>query len=122
VSAAAQGRDRPDLRARRGCRRICTSARSRPRILSTLGSATEALAAGDVYARELGWREFGHHVLYHWPRSPDQNFNPRFDEFEWLEVPERALDTWRRGLTGVPIVDAGMRDCGRAAGCTIACA
>ena len=107
----SKGRDRPDLRATSRLSPHLHFGEISPwRILSTLGSGTKAAPAGDVYARELGWREFAHHVLYHWPGSADQNFNPRFDEFDWLDVPERALDAWRRGLTGVPIVDAGMRE------------
>ena len=63
-----------------------------------------------AYIRELGWREFAHHVLHHFPHSADSNFNPRFDEFPWVKPHPRVLDAWQRGETGVPIVDAGMRE------------
>jgi deoxyribodipyrimidine photo-lyase len=66
--------------------------------------------AGGVFLRQLGWREFAHHVLHHFPETPESNFNQRFDGFPWAEVPESALDAWRRGCTGIPIVDAGMRE------------
>ena len=66
--------------------------------------------AGDIYLRQLGWREFAHHVLHHFPKTPESNFNHRFDDFPWADVPGSALDAWRHGRTGVPIVDAGMRE------------
>ncbi len=66
--------------------------------------------AGGVYLRQLGWREFSNHVLHHFPGTPESNFSHRFDDFPWADVPERTLDAWRHGRTGVPIVDAGMRE------------
>ena len=66
--------------------------------------------ASDVYLRQLGWREFGLHVLHHFPETPGGNFNPRFDGFPWADVPQATLDAWHHGRTGVPIVDAGMRE------------
>jgi deoxyribodipyrimidine photo-lyase len=67
-------------------------------------------AAIEAYARELGWREFSHHLLFHFPASAEHNLNPRFDAFRWAETDEVALAAWQRGRTGVPLVDAGMRE------------
>lgn len=64
----------------------------------------------DSALRELGWREFAHHLLHHFPQTPERNFNPRFDDFEWARVSQAKLETWQQGRTGVPIVDAGMRE------------
>jgi deoxyribodipyrimidine photo-lyase len=64
----------------------------------------------DHYVSELGWREFGHHLLYHFPHTQDENLNPRFQEFAWAEVDPARLAAWQYGRTGVPIVDAGMRE------------
>jgi len=61
------------------------------------------------FRRELAWREFSYHLLYHFEDLPSANFNPRFDNFEWLDN-AAGLDAWRRGRTGFPIVDAGMRE------------
>lgn len=61
------------------------------------------------YLRELGWREFSYHLLYHFPDLPERNFNPRFDAFAWRSDTQ-GLRRWQRGLTGYPIVDAGMRE------------
>ena len=64
----------------------------------------------DGAIRQLGWREFGHHLLHHFPRTPDLNFNPRFNDFDWAAVVPASLKAWQQGRTGVPIVDAGMRE------------
>ena len=64
----------------------------------------------DAFVRQLGWREFAHHLLHHFPDSPEHNFDRRFDAFAWARPEQRLLDAWRSGRTGVPIVDAGMRE------------
>jgi len=64
----------------------------------------------EPYLRELGWREFAHHLLYHFPATPTDNFNPRFDAFRWADDDPAALLRWQRGRTGIPLVDAGMRE------------
>jgi len=60
--------------------------------------------------RQLGWRDFAHHLLHHFPQTPDLNFNPRFNDFDWAGVVPESLAAWQQGRTGVPIVDAGMRE------------
>lgn len=62
----------------------------------------------DKFLSELGWREFSHHLLFHFPSLPTGNFDPRFDIFPWRDGDD-TLRKWQRGLTGYPIVDAGMR-------------
>lgn len=64
----------------------------------------------DHYLSELGWREFSHHLLFHFPHTSDDNMNPRFAEFAWADVDQTHLKAWQRGRTGVPIIDAGMRE------------
>lgn len=64
----------------------------------------------DHFLSELGWREFSHHLLFHFPHTAQQNLNPRFEDFDWADPDERLLEAWRHGRTGVPIVDAGMRE------------
>ena len=61
------------------------------------------------FVREVGWREFGHHLLYHFPHTTDAPLNPRFLDFPWRES-ERDLRAWQQGRIGIPIVDAGMRE------------
>lgn len=62
-----------------------------------------------VFVSELGWREFAHHLLFHFPQTPQQPLRTEFADFPWL--PDRAnLCAWQRGCTGYPMVDAGMRE------------
>lgn len=76
--------------------------------------ATRGLA-GDVpvedvrsFRKELVWREFSYHLLFHFPELPRRNFSEKFGDFPWRSDPE-GLRRWQRGETGYPIVDAGMR-------------
>ncbi|HEX5844860.1 MAG TPA: deoxyribodipyrimidine photo-lyase [Rhodoplanes sp.] len=66
-------------------------------------------ASADKFVSELVWREFCHHLLWHHPDLAVRNFQPRFDDFPWRSD-DAALKAWRRGETGYPIVDAGMRE------------
>jgi len=65
--------------------------------------------AAERYLAELGWREFAYHLLYHFPDTPQRPLDRRFERFPWRDDP-RALRAWQRGDTGVPLVDAGMRE------------
>lgn len=82
------------------------------RITAELERARTAANGADMdgYIRELGWREFAYHLLHHFPHTPTQNLNPRFEHFEWAKVDPDALAAWQQGRTGVPIVDAGLRE------------
>lgn len=62
-----------------------------------------------TYRKELGWREFNHHLLFHHPHIVERNFRSEFDRFPWRDD-ERAFEAWKHGQTGYPIVDAGMRE------------
>jgi len=65
-------------------------------------------AAAAAFLRQLGWREFAHHLLWHLPQTVSQPLRPEFAAFPWADAPA-ALQAWQRGLTGYPLVDAGMR-------------
>jgi deoxyribodipyrimidine photo-lyase len=73
---------------------------------------TDAKKRPDIepYLRELGWREFAYHLLYHFPQTPVENFNPRFKNFRWKAPDKALLKRWQQGQTGIPLVDAGMRE------------
>jgi deoxyribodipyrimidine photo-lyase len=66
-------------------------------------------AAAETFLREIGWREFAHHLLHHFPRTPTEPLDERFAHFPWSPDPA-WLEAWQRGRTGFPIVDAGMRE------------
>ena len=61
-----------------------------------------------VYAKEIYWREFAYNVLYHFPRTPNEALQAKYRDFPWQSDRE-IIRCWQRGLTGYPIVDAGMR-------------
>ncbi|MBM3162390.1 MAG: deoxyribodipyrimidine photo-lyase [Chlorobi bacterium] len=63
----------------------------------------------DHFLGELGWREFSYSLLHDNPGLPKMNLQHSFDRFPWTENPE-ALRRWQQGMTGYPIVDAGMRE------------
>jgi deoxyribodipyrimidine photo-lyase len=68
-----------------------------------------AEAAGGKFLAEILWREFSYHLLHHFPHTPTAPLQETFARFPWREAPQ-ALDAWQRGCTGVPLVDAGMRE------------
>jgi deoxyribodipyrimidine photo-lyase len=61
-----------------------------------------------VFLAEVGWREFAHHLLYHFPQTPEQPLRSEFAGFPWRSDAAQ-LRAWQQGRTGYPIVDAGMR-------------
>lgn len=63
----------------------------------------------DCFHSELGWREFSNYLLYHFPELPEKNFQAKFDPFPWQDDPA-LLRSWQKGMTGIPMVDAGMRE------------
>lgn len=63
----------------------------------------------DHFCSELGWREFSYNLLYYNPELPENNLKPGFDRFPWV-TNQSALTAWQTGLTGIPMVDAGMRE------------
>jgi deoxyribodipyrimidine photo-lyase len=73
------------------------------------GSGQDLDVDEDCFLSELGWREFSYNLLYNQPQLPSENLQRKFDRFPWREDDE-ALRRWQRGLTGYPIVDAGMRE------------
>ncbi len=62
----------------------------------------------ETYLRELGWREFATHLLYHFPHTPERPLRSDYERFPWVDDPV-GLRAWQRGQTGYPVVDAGMR-------------
>lgn len=68
--------------------------------------------ARDKFLSEIGWREFAHHLLYHYPTMVDTNWKRAFDGYPWRTLEGKAAAdfvAWKQGRTGYPIVDAGMR-------------
>src|SRR5690606_1573341 len=64
-----------------------------------------------VFLSEIGWREFAHHLLFHFNTTPDRSLRADWADFPWRADPGGHLrKAWQQGRTGYPIVDAGMRE------------
>jgi deoxyribodipyrimidine photo-lyase len=61
------------------------------------------------FVAQVGWREFAHHLLFHFPHTPAEPLRPQFKHFPWHKD-AALLRAWQKGRTGYPIVDAGMRE------------
>ena len=61
------------------------------------------------YINELGWREFSHSLINYFPEMLKGNLRKDFDNFPWQEN-KKHLAIWKKGVTGYPIIDAGMRE------------
>jgi deoxyribodipyrimidine photo-lyase len=107
-----QHRDRPDLDA---------TSRLSPHLhfgevsVRQVWHATNQLAmrlrnedGANALLRQLYWREFSNYLLFHFPGLPDKPLRREFEAFPW-SANEDLLQAWQRGMTGYPIVDAGMR-------------
>jgi deoxyribodipyrimidine photo-lyase len=110
VTRYAEDRDRPD---RAGTSRLSPhlhfgtiSPRS---VLAAARDAGDPSRGAGKFIQELAWREFFHHVLFHFRRVAEESFRPEFDRMAWAENPA-GFDAWTRGATGYPLVDAAMRE------------
>jgi len=115
IASYASHRDRPDIPATSRLSPHLRFGEISPR--QAFAAARHACDAGQASARdvekfvaELGWREFSYHLLFHNPELARKNFQARFDAFSWRALGEAELSAWRKGRTGYPIVDAGMRE------------
>ncbi|PZX11117.1 cryptochrome/photolyase family protein [Celeribacter halophilus] len=69
----------------------------------------EGAQGAEHFLKELVWREFAYHLLYHEPDLPEQNHREGWDRFPW-RADNADAENWRRGRTGVRFVDAAMRE------------
>ncbi|EXJ14719.1 cryptochrome/photolyase family protein [Imhoffiella purpurea] len=107
-------RDRPDLMGTTRLSPHLHFGEIGPRRLLAMIRASGADPTTDPaepLVRELGWREFAHHLLYHFPRTPTEPLDIRFADFPWKQDDtQNRLRAWQQGRTGIPMVDAGMRE------------
>jgi deoxyribodipyrimidine photo-lyase len=64
----------------------------------------------DHFCSELGWREFSYNLLYNYENLRRNNIQDKFDKFPWRDNYKDDLIAWQKGMTGCPMVDAGMRE------------
>jgi len=107
----ASDRDRPDRDATSRLSENLTYGEISPRTIWARGARArdEGVSGADKFLKELVWREFAWHLVWHTPRILDSNWRPEWDAFPWRDDNPDA-ERWRRGMTGVPMVDAGMRE------------
>ena len=101
----AEGRNRPDLS---GTSMLSPHLSWGEMSVRQVWNAAGGRPGCDAFLREIVWREFCHHLLSHFPHLPERPLNKRFESLAWEENPQ-FLVAWQKGLTGYPIVDAGMR-------------
>ncbi len=77
-------------------------------------AGVQAMAAGspgaETFLKELVWREFAYHLMYHSPHILTKNWKSNWDTFPWNCERTAAVRAWEQGRTGVPLVDAAMRE------------
>ncbi|MCG8494344.1 MAG: DNA photolyase family protein [Sneathiellales bacterium] len=109
LSLYAKGRDYPELQATSRLSPYLATGQISPHQIWHAVQAMEPDEQTDKFCAELGWREFSYSLLYHFQNLPTRNFQSKFDPFPWKEN-EPLLKRWKQGKTGIPLVDAGMRE------------
>lgn len=71
--------------------------------------ARKSGSLNETFLNELIWRDFYHTILWHFPHVVDHSFKPEYDTIKWRNN-DKEFAAWCNGLTGYPIVDAGMRE------------
>jgi len=102
----AERRNRPDLD---GCSRLSPYLHVGQLGPREIAAKLQGCDKAEPYLRELLWREFAVYILYHWPHTLDEPMDKRFEAVPWQDDPQ-ALSAWQQGRTGIPLVDAGMRE------------
>ena len=115
VQHYSDARDRPDQRGTSSMSPYLHFGQISPRQIVQMLNESGELPSGKGalgYVRELAWREFSIVLLHHFPDTPDQALVEKFRHFPWRSKKDYAddLNAWQRGQTGIPLVDAGMRE------------
>ena len=106
-------RDIPSLAATSGLSENLTFGEISPAQCWHAGQrALDAGALGaETFLKEVVWREFAYHLMYHTPHILNENWKPDWDAFPWnTDEAHPHVTAWKQGRTGVPFVDAAMRE------------
>lgn len=111
VARYKSDRDRLDMDACSGLSENLTYGEISPRTIWHAGwrAFQEGHAQAEEFLKELVWREFAYHLIYHTPRLESDNWRPEWDGFPW-QGEGGAVQAWRQGRTGIEVVDAAMRE------------
>jgi deoxyribodipyrimidine photo-lyase len=112
VARYAEDRDRPAVAATSRLAENLTLGEIGPRTVWEAGwrAHAEGRAGAETFVKELVWREFAHQLAFHTPHIVERNWKPDWDDFPWGGGDTREAEAWRRGRTGIPFVDAAMRE------------
>ena len=105
-------RDFPGLEATSGMSEYLTYGEISPRVLWHLAIRGEAQGkkGAEHFRKEVVWREFAYHLMYHTPELLDRNWRQEWDDFPWDQEEDAAVLAWKQGRTGVRFVDAALRE------------
>lgn len=106
VSAYSNLRDRPDIKGVSNLSPYMHFGEISPR---QIWHALLDKEGHEAFLRQIIWREFAHHLLYEYPKTPTEPLKSEWSSYKWVGTDE-DLKKWQKGLTGYPIVDAGMRE------------
>lgn len=112
MAAYSADRDLPGLeRATSGLSENLAWGEIGPRLIWHRGwrAMAEGNAGAETFLKELVWREFAWHLMYHYPELDRTSWKPGWESFPWRGDNPDA-EAWRRGMTGEPFVDAAMRE------------
>ncbi|GAA3875344.1 deoxyribodipyrimidine photo-lyase [Celeribacter arenosi] len=113
VNAYKERRDFPSVAATSGLSENLTYGEISPRTIWHAGQRAmeEGAQGAQHFLKELVWREFAYHLLFHEPDLPTQNHREGWDDFPWNTEDNRPdVVAWKQGRTGEPFVDAAMRE------------
>ncbi|MGY6632740.1 MAG: cryptochrome/photolyase family protein [Alkalilacustris sp.] len=112
IAAYGQDRDRPDREGTSGLSEALSLGEISPRTVwhAGLRARAEGQAGAETFLKELVWREFAWHLLYHTPAITERNWRAEWDGFGWSEADDASVLRWKQGRTGIPLVDAAMRE------------
>tara|TARA_R110002073_G_scaffold31278_1_gene96080 strand:+ start:1394 stop:2854 length:1461 start_codon:yes stop_codon:yes gene_type:complete len=111
INSYSDSRDRPDINGTSSLSPHLHFGEVSPRqIWSAVSHACDGVRSqgAQKFLSEIGWREFAHSLLFHFPELLEENFQAKFNHFQWSKD-DAGLVEWQQGKTGYPFVDAGMR-------------
>ncbi|WP_170381364.1 cryptochrome/photolyase family protein [Ruegeria atlantica] len=106
-------RDRLDLDSTSGLSEYLSIGELGPRCIwhAVQRAAMNGVRGTDAFLRQMVWREFAYHLMYHSPQLLHGNWKPEWDAFPWqTDVRQPEVIAWRQARTGIPAVDAGLRE------------
>jgi deoxyribodipyrimidine photo-lyase len=112
VADYGKGRDLPGIKGTSNLSENLTFGEISPRICWHAGKRAllEGTRDSEVFLKELVWREFAYHLAYHTPRILTNNWKEDWDAFPWNTDITPEVAAWQQGRTGIPFVDAAMRE------------